>query len=72
MTTYTFSEARQRLSSILEKARKEGKVLITRRDGSMFIIKPVSNTGSPLNVEGVDLALSAKEIVDVVREVRER
>jgi len=72
MTTYTFSEARQKLASILEKALKEGKVLIKRRDGSMFEIKPVSKTGSPLNVEGADLALSAKEIVDVVREGRER
>jgi len=72
MTTYTFSEARQKLSSILEKARIEGEVLIKRRDGSMFIIKPVSRAGSPLNIEGVDLGLSAKEIVDIVREVRER
>ncbi len=72
MTTYTFSEARQKLSSILDKARIEGEVLIKRRDGSVFVIRPVSRTGSPLNIEGVDLALSAKEIVDVVREVRER
>ncbi len=72
MTIYTFSEARQKLSSVLEKARIEGEVLIKRRDGSMFVIKPLSKAGSPLDVTGVDLALSAKEIVDVVREIRER
>ena len=72
MTIYTFSEARQKLSAILEKARIEGEVLIKRRDGSVFVIKPLSKAGSPLDVNGVDLALSAKEIVDVVREVRER
>jgi len=72
MMTYTFSEARQKLASVLEKARTEGEVLIKRRDGSVFVIKPVSKAGSPLDVNGVDLALSAKEIVDVVREMRER
>ena len=72
MTTYTFSEARQKLSSILEKAQIEGEVLIKRKDGSVFVIKPISKTGSPLDVEGVNLNLSAKEIVDIVREVRER
>ena len=70
MTTYTFSEARQKLSSVLEKAKKEGKVLIRRKDGSVFVIQPLRKEGSPLDVKGVDLHLSADEIVDLVREVR--
>ena len=72
MTTYTFSEARQKLSSVLEQARTQGKVLIKRKDGSTFIVKPVSSNRSPLDVAGVNLNLSAKEIVDIVREIRER
>ena len=72
MTIYTFSEARQNLASVLDKARAEGEVLIKRKDGSMFVLKPVSKMDSPLNVEGVDLGLSAEEIVDIIREVRER
>ncbi|OPX36509.1 MAG: prevent-host-death protein [Desulfobacteraceae bacterium 4484_190.1] len=72
MITYTFSEARQKFSSVLEKAKTEGKVLIKRKDGSVFVIQPVSKTKSPLDIEGVDLKLSASEIVDIVREVRER
>jgi PHD/YefM family antitoxin component YafN of YafNO toxin-antitoxin module len=72
MTIYTFSEARQKFASVLEKARSEGKVLIKRKDGSVFIIQPVSNMESPLNVKGIDLGLSASEIVDIVREVRKR
>ncbi len=72
MTIYTFSEARQKFSSVLEKARSEGKVLIKRKDGSVFVIQPVSNTESPLNVKGIDLGLSASEIVDIVREIRKR
>ena len=72
MTTYTVSEARQKFASVLEKARSEGKVLIKRKDGSVFEIKPIVENGSPLNVEGVDLELSAEEIVSSVREARER
>lgn len=72
MKTYNFSEARQRLSSILEEARAEGEVLIRRKDGSLFVIKPIRRKRSPLEVRGVSLDLSAAEIVDLVREVRER
>jgi len=72
MIIYTFSEARQKFTSVLEKARSEGKVLIKRRDGSVFEVQPVSKNKSPLNVKGIDLDLSATEIIDIVREVRER
>ncbi len=72
MTIYTFSEARQKFASVLEKARSEGRVLIKRKDGSVFVIQPVSNRESPLNVKGIDLGLSASEIVDIVREIRKR
>ncbi len=37
-----------------------------------FVIKPVKQSDSPLNVEGVDLSLSADEIVGILREVRKR
>ena len=70
MTTYTFSEARQKLASVLKKAQEEGRVLIRRKDGSVFVIQPVKRKGSPLDVKGVDLGLSADEIVDIMREVR--
>lgn len=72
MISYSFSEARQKLSSVLDKARTEGEVLIKRKDGSVFIVKPATTVGSPLNVAGVDLDISAKEIVEIVREMRER
>ena len=72
MTTYTFSEARQKFAAVLAKAKSEGKVLVKRKDGSVFLIQPVPKTESPLDVDGVDLGLSADEIVQIVREVRER
>ena len=72
MRTYTFSEARQSFSAVLDRVKAEGQALIKRRDGSLFVIKPVSKPSSPLDVEGVDLGLSAEEIVGIVREGRER
>ena len=72
MITYTFSEARQKLASVLEQARSQGEVLIKRKDGSLFVVKPVLAKRSPLDVSGVNTNLSAEEIVDVIREVRER
>ena len=72
MTVYTFSQARQNFASILEQARKEGEVIIKRKDGSSFTIKPIPNNESPLDVKGVNLSLTADEIVEIVREVRER
>ena len=71
-TVFTYSEARQRLATVLEQSRSEGEVRIKRKDGQEFVIKPAEKSESPLDVEGVDVELSAEEIVGFVREVRER
>ena len=55
MNTYTYTEARQKLASLLEQAAKYGEVRIKRRDGKVFVIKPQKRVGSPLNVDGVKL-----------------
>jgi hypothetical protein len=72
MNIYTFSEARQQLATILERARKEGEIQIKRRDGQMFALKPIRKKKSPLDVPGVNLHLSSEDIVQIVREMRER
>jgi hypothetical protein len=72
MTTFTFSEARQRFAAVLEKAKSEGRVLVRRKDGTVFMIQPVEKPESPLDVEGVNLGLTADEIVGIVREIRRR
>ena len=73
METFTYSEARQKLAKLLDKAKKEGSVLIKRRDGSVFELRPVNEKKKlPLDVKGVDLGLSSKEISDILREIRER
>jgi hypothetical protein len=72
MTSYTFSQARQKFASLLDRARDEGRVLIRRKDGTEFEVRPVRRNASPLDVKGVKTRLTAAEIVRTVREMRER
>lgn len=69
---YTYSEARQNLSTILDKAKREGKVLIKRKDGSVFELRSVLKKKSPLDVKGIKINLNKDEIIDIIRETRER
>lgn len=71
MNVYTYSEARQNLACLLEKAVAEGEVRIKRRDGQVFVVKPDTTKESPLDVKGLNLGLTAEEIVEFVREGRE-
>ena len=72
MKVYTYSEARQRFSRVLDEARREGEIRIKRRDGTEFTIRPVPSGGSPLDVVGVDAGVSAEDILSAIREGRER
>ena len=72
MKTYTYSEARQRLATLLDQARREGRVQIRRQDGSTFVLQPVVSDRSPLDVPGVRSRLRRGELVALVREERER
>lgn len=72
MTEYTFSEARQKLASILDKARRDGAVRIRRRDGQVFVLKPEKAQKSPLDVSGINLKIGRKEIVDLIKEGRRK
>ena len=71
MRSYSFSEARQNLSAVLDEANKEGMVRINRRNGQAFVLKPVSIVGSPLDIKGVNIGINTDEIIDIVRESRE-
>lgn len=67
---YTYTEARQNFASLLDKAADEGEVRVKRRDGQVFVIRPERTTVSPLDVEGIDLNLSADEILQFIAESR--
>jgi hypothetical protein len=70
MVVYTYSEARQNLAALLEKAFREGEVRILRKDGQVFVIRPESRRDSPLSVRSVDVDLTVAEIIDYIREGR--
>jgi hypothetical protein len=70
MKEYTFSEARQRLASLLDRAQKEGAVRIRKRDGRKFILQPETQSKSPLNVPGLNLDIGRDEIIEVIRSSR--
>jgi PHD/YefM family antitoxin component YafN of YafNO toxin-antitoxin module len=72
MVKYTFTQARQNFASVLKKAQVDGEVIIQKKDGSSFVVKPYKTNKSPLDVKGVDIDISSKEIVDIIRETRKR
>jgi prevent-host-death family protein len=70
MREVTYSEARQHLAALLERARRDGAVRIRRRDGQVFVLMPEKRAGSPLDVVGIDLDLEREDIVAAVHEGR--
>lgn len=70
MTVYTYTNARQNLARLLDEA-SDGTVYITRKNGQLFQLMLVEDERSGLDVPGVDSNLSAAEIVDLIREMRD-
>ena len=72
MQVYTYSEARQKFAMVLEQAESTGKVIIRRKDGRTFSLVPEKMATSPLNVPTVKANITTQEVVDIIREGRER
>ena len=72
MNIYTYSQARQNLKRVIEQSLKDGKVLIKRKDGSVFELRPVARDESPLDVKGIDVRIHKDEIIEAIRETRRR
>ena len=72
MKEYTYSEARQKLSDVLDEAKREGAIRIRRRDGQVFILRSELNSRSPLEVAGLNLDISPEEINQFIREGRRK
>lgn len=71
-TIYTYSEARQNLSTVLDEAEQKGEAIIVRRNGVEFIVKPIKQRRSPLDVPCIKANITVSEIVNIVREGRMR
>jgi PHD/YefM family antitoxin component YafN of YafNO toxin-antitoxin module len=72
MIVFTYSEARQKLSSVLDLASKQGQVMIKRRDGRLFALLPNTAKQSPLDIKGIKTTANTQDIIDAVRESRQR
>ncbi len=72
MDVYTYTEARQHLSSLLDEAESTGKVIIRRKDGRRYAVVPELPPASPLDIPTVKTNLSVKEVVKLVRRQRRR
>jgi len=72
MKVYTYSQARQKLANILEESKSE-EVVIRRRGGDMFTVVPKkSRRRSPFQVLGLKKMITRKDILEAIRESRER
>jgi prevent-host-death family protein len=71
MKVYTYSEARQRLSEVLNIARTE-EVVIKRRGGESFSIIFKRSPKSPFDVPGINTRATTKDILDAIKESRSR
>jgi hypothetical protein len=66
---YTYSEARQKLSEVLDRAARE-RVSIKRRRGEMFEVVRRAVSVSPFDVPGVKTKATTDDILRAIRESR--
>ncbi|MGE0083319.1 MAG: type II toxin-antitoxin system Phd/YefM family antitoxin [Desulfococcaceae bacterium] len=72
MYVYTYSEVRKKLAIVLEQAENTGKVLIQGKNGRTFALIPEKTATSPLNVPSIKTNITTEELVNIIREGRER
>lgn len=71
MKMYTYSQARERLATVLDEAKKE-EVVIRRRNGDQFRIVPRRPEASPFDVPSIRTKATTQDILDAIRDSRER
>ena len=69
MKVYTFSQARQNLSQVLNRAKSE-EVIIRWRGGDAFSVAPKIQKGSPFDVRGIRTIAKTADILKAIQEVR--
>ncbi|MFH7326057.1 type II toxin-antitoxin system Phd/YefM family antitoxin [Desulfurivibrio sp. C05AmB] len=69
MKAYQYSEARKRLSELLDTAKKE-VVLIKRRGGETFSLVYKKTSQSPFAISGITTKATTADILDAIRESR--
>ena len=70
MKEYAFTEGRQRLASLLDRARKEGAVRRRKRNGQKLILQPEKQSSSPLDVPVLNLNITREDILEIIKSSR--
>jgi len=68
MNVFTYSDARQRFSEVLDQAVIDGKVMVRRKDGSLFSIQPEVQKSSPFDVKGIQTKATTSDILEAIEE----
>ena len=69
MKIYTYSQARQQLSDILNTAEHE-EVVIRRKDGRSFSIVQKIMGSSPFDIPGIETKATTGDILNAISESR--
>jgi hypothetical protein len=69
MKVYTYSQARQNLSEVLDIARRE-EVRIKRRTGDSYSIRYRRDAESPFDIAPIKTKASTKDILDAIENSR--
>ena len=74
MNVYTYTQARQNLASVLDKAQAEGEVVIKRRGGAIFVVKAQKQhiKKSPFDIKGVNAGIGVKTILECIEDGRRK
>ena len=72
MTVFSEFDLKQRADEILKAAHAEGEVRIRARNGEIFALRSLEGMVSGLDVAGVETNLTLEQILQAVREGRER
>lgn len=70
MKVYTYTQAQEHLAEVLEEARQQE--VIIRRNGEQFSLVLRPHGTSPFDVPSVTTRATTQNILDAIRESRER
>jgi hypothetical protein len=69
MRVYTYSQARQCLSEVLDIAKKE-EVVIRRKKGEVYSVKIKEMKNSPFDIPGIKTKVKTDDILEAIESSR--
>ena len=72
MWLYTYTDARQHFDKLLDEAKARREVIIKSPNGDLFLLRLVSTQELKEILPDIGVNLSRQEILEYIREVRER